>query len=835
MQDGSPRQLFVAAVAILVVTGMAPAVTAGAFATEQTEPRAAISGSDFVDASSDIEVWNRAPFPLRTNPERNADTVIKNVDPFVEVTAFNTGKVRLNKDKKAVYDDHAEIQLRFQSGTGYGTSSFQGQDVQLVAAHVEEDTQAARELFSSSSTLTTTGALDLLTKDNVNDNVHFDLVEHYGTLDSDGELVETYDLGDEDRGAGFYVFFLVQDHQGGNTWGVTDKGFEEANGELTVANSSRVLGVDVATVHQRPASAHLDRNVYTAGDDLTFDVDANQDGGDVTHAVVVYNRQNFENKDVTVTVDGDLNDVSGNDITVEREIKDVNGVATVSGSPDVFGLGNLEDGQTSGLISGARLIDFVAEQAGTDSPLGETTDDAVTLDASVTVIDGDDTEDVTVETFENWSTGRYGYVYVATGENSQELTTTRGEVTITPERSRSRNVGNNGQVQIRGLSDDVTDVSINFGANSNGNVKITKRASPSRGTPSVKAQKNKQDPVYLDIDVPSELRNGQATIDVTVKKSGLRGLEPEEVSVWHYTDGEWVELETTIKSQTPTKVTFTAVTEGFSPFALAESTAPTGTATPPDDSPGNSDDNAADDRRGGSISSSGGSGGGVSTGSRTLFSVTKLLYGGTSIQFDVGQSSDALQSATLTFSNESAGQTTLTERNRPAADSDYPRNYDTVLTVVDTEPPHQAADQPGSVTFVLKRSAVDAADATADGLQIQQYNQSSGNWETLTTEVVATDDDTVTLSADVSRFGTFLVSTVETTTTSTPAATDEPTTADEPTATEEPPQTQTGTATLQPGQTPPTTTDTQFPGLGVTVTLVAFVFALLFGWRRRQH
>ncbi|AUV82566.1 hypothetical protein C2R22_13725 [Salinigranum rubrum] len=826
MQDGSSRRLFAAVVAVLVVTGTVPAVTAGAFTQEPTEPRAAISGSEFVDASGDVEVWNRAALPLRTDPN-DGDTVVKNVDPFVEVPAVAPGKVRLNKDRVAVYDDEAEIQLQFRGGTGYGTSAFAGADVQLVAAHVEEDTQTARELLSSSSALTTTRALDLLTGSDVNENVHFDLVEGYGTLDGSGEITGTYDLGDEDRGAGFYVFFLVQDHRGGNTWGVTDQGFEESNGELAVENESRVLGVDVATVHQQPAEASLERTTYTAGDDLTFDVDAKQGDGDVTHAVVVYNRRQFENKDVTVTVDGDLNGLTADDVSVEREVGDVNGVATVSGSPGVFGLGNLQDGQVSGLISGARLVDFVAEQAEADAPLDRTTNDAVTLDASVTVVDGGDTEEVTVETFENWSTGQYGYLYVATGENSRELTTTRGDLTITPARSKSGGV-ENGRVSIARLSDDVPSLTIDFGEGASGNVKIAQRSSPGNGIRSVKAQEDREDPLYLDIEVPEELRDHQSTIDVTVRKSSLAGLAPDEVSLWHYTEGRWTELDTRIRSQNATHVTYVATTGGFSPFAIAQGSGPTGTVTPEPE---------PEEPDSGPSVSSGSGGGGVSTGSRTLFSVTKLLYGGTSIDFDVGQSSEALQRVSLTFSEETAGQTAIGERDRPRADTDYPRNYDTVLTVVDTTPPNQVADRPGTVTLVLKRSAVDATGVAADSLRIQQYDEGSGTWQTFATDVVAADDETVTLSADVSTFGTFLVSTAETTA-STSATTDEST--DEPTATltptAEPLQTQTGTPTLQPDRTAePTSTDTRFPGLGVTATLVAGVLALLLGWRRRQR
>lgn len=828
-------------VTLSIVFGTMPAAVGGtlsadtdetqqALTAHPTEPREAISGSDFRNVSTEVEVWERAALPLRANPNVNSDTNIKNVDPKVTIDSLDISRARLDRDRVAIYDDQARIQLAFESKTFASTGDFAGQDVQLLAAHIEEDTEAARDLFNSSSTLTVNRTLDLLSDGTaLNSNASFDLVENYGTLNSDGEITEPYNLSRENRGAGFYVFFLVQDYKGSG-WGVTDKGFEETNGDFEVVNNSRVLGVEVATVHQQPAEATLERNTYTAGSDLVFDVDARQDDGQVTHAIAIYDRNNLENRDVITELEGDFEDnLTVDNVTVRREIGAVNGISRVEGSPYVFGLGDLRDGRVSGLIAGAQIIDFIAEQARLDEPLDATTNNPVTLDGSVTAVDGQDQRTVTVDTFENWTPGRYGGLYIATGEDSSEITSTRGELNILKPNRRSQSLSSQQRTTFQLPADaNATNVSIQFERDITGDVTVEQRVSPSDGVPSVLRQRGRIDPIYLDIDVPSGAQDANATIEVTAKKSDLavkgNQLASNRTAIWHYKNGQWTELETKIKSETDSTVTLTATTDGFSSFALARSTGPVPVVEPPQTPIS------------GNPASGGGGGGGVSPGSRLIFSKTDFIIGAPGIDITVGNASQVFERISMQYFDTTAGQVRVAERDRPQASTNYPRSYDTVLAVLDLFPPDRVSTEPGSLTLEIKRSALVAAGMSVDELQIQQYNRNTGRWERLSTEVVETEGSTVTIRADVSDFRTpFLVSTRPSQqTTSTPTAT---VSTLPPTTTEPGPETSTGTATLAPGESGETpTTATEFPGLGLTTALVAFVlvFVIVIGWRRRR-
>jgi hypothetical protein len=814
-------------VSLLVVAATVPIGAAGVFGAEATEPRQAISGPDFVDASDDIEVWNRAALPLRVDPS-TGDTRIKNLDPKVSISSLNVDRARLDKDELAIHDDETELRLRFQSKTFASTGEFGGQDVQLLAAHVEEDTQAARELLAARSSITASEALDLLTKQNLNSNVHFDLVEDYGTLNGNGELPNgRYDLTDEDRGAGLYVFFVVQDYDSGaDSWGVTDGGFEETNGDIDVTSKSRVLGIDTATVHQQEASAEPTEPVYTAGEDITFDVDAEQDDGDVTHSIVLYDPNNFENRELIIEIDGDLDEnIQADQVTTRREIEAVNGVAKIEGSPSVLGVGNLQDGRVSGVTDGAALVDFVAEQANSPTPISETTADPVTLDASVTVTRDSDEAQVTVETLPDWEPGNYKYVYLATGEDSSEITSTQGSIAITPQNGAFTTLSDQSEAFLQmPPGTNLVSIEFRFSQVVSGDLSVTELSGPPSNVPSVTDQASVEDLVYFDISAPST--TGPTTLNATFKKSSLQGLDPNEVALWHYDNGQWVELETTVVSETPTTVTVSAVTDGFSPFALAES-ADTTTVTPPD---GDADDDGDDD----------------DPINPPLFTVTDQLTGVTSAELTIGDESETVQRVLMEFSGRTGGQVRVREYARPGASTQYPRDSDVVLTVLDLEPPTNVRYDSGTVTFELKQSVLDSLGVSAEDLQIERYDTSTGEWETLETEVVGTSGDTVTIRADVPDFGTYVISTrpvepqvTETATpTPTPTATPTPT----PTATETPTSTPGTTETPDtPEETPEETgtqatetTSTQFPGLGIVATLVAFVLALLAIGRRRR-
>jgi hypothetical protein len=815
MRDRSPLRLIAVFVSILVVTGTIPAAAVGAYADNPVEPREAVSAG-FQDVSSNIEVWDRAALPLRLDSD-NGDTVVGNVDQQVSIEQLNIDRARLDTGDIAVYDDQATLDLEFESKTFASTGQFANQDAQLIAAHIDASS-GQTDALDSNSPATANQLLSLLTAE----GAEFDLVENYGTLDGNGELTGSYDLADENQGAGFYVFFLVQDYdQEAGTWGVTDSGFEETNGDLSVSGDARVLGLDTAMVHEESSSATPEQETYAAGSDVTFDV--NGDEGDATtHAIVVYDEEEFEGRDVITEIDGDLNgDLSADQVTVRREIESVRGVASVQSPLGTPGVGALGDARVSGVFSGAQLVEFVADQANAEDPLDETTDDSMTLDASVTVAPNTNGEGVRVGTLSEWEPGEYTYVHIASGGDS-ELTTTSGTVTITEPEEGDQGLnkmleGERGAVFQMPPGGSVTELGLEFGSEVSGMVTVSERESAPGD--SLNGQEGVEDPVYLDISAPNG--EGETIITATFRKSSLDGLDPNDLSLWNYRDGEWVQLETTLISETDSTVTYRAVTDRFSPFALGESV--------DGSSPGESVTTDGD-----------------SSDSDIEALLRTSLDGVSSGTFTVGDGSDVLQGVSMEFDGESSGDLVIREFDRPAGYTDYEGEHDGILTVVDLQPPTDVRYDSGSVTFEVKQSALDSLGVSADGLQIQAYDTSSGSWDTLETEVVASDDETATLRADVSDFGTYVISRApaKQQTTATPTATATPD--DTETATETPaaaeetataePEMETETAVPEASESDESstaTTSTEFPGLGITVTVVAFVMALLALGRRR--
>jgi hypothetical protein len=174
----------------------------------------------------------------------------------------------------------------------------------------------------------------------------------------------------------------------------------------------------------------------------------------------------------------------------------------------------------------------------------------------------------------------------------------------------------------------------------------------------------------------------------------------------------------------------------------------------------------------------------------------------------------------LGFTEETAGPYEIAELSRPPADTDYPRNYDTVVSVLDIDVPNGVEGQPGTFEVTLSRSGL---GTDGDRLQLERYRPESGDWTTVDGASVSTTETTVTLRANVSEFGLFAVTHATGTPTATPQATDEPSATPEPTS--EPTAAATESAsTPEPTATEPQTTSTTF---GYPVPLAGFVFAFV--------
>lgn len=425
---------------VVIVAGAAGGASGAVDDAPTTQP--AVSGDDFRDVTPNVEVWERSALPLRLNAA-DASTAVGNTNGFVNVESFGTGDVPTDREQQTVYDADSTVTVEFETKLGADTSSFANQDAQLLVARLDEDAPATERLLDGSTAMMATQAMMLYDTEYANANASFRLVSA-GQTDGGGELSVEYDLAADGRGPGLYVFFLVQDYdRAAETWGSTDRGFEVVGDELRVVSQGRVLGTEATLVQRTGATAMPTRSVYTAGDDLAFDVDAAQttDSETVTHAVVVYNRTDYESARVLTEISGDVSGPPAPEqVTVRRQIVGVNGVSRLDRTT-LFDTVTLDNGRVARIGSGVSTVDFVAEQLDSADPLDETTGDPVTLDGSVTVVEGDDTETVTVGTRSNWSTGTYQYLYIASGADTSEIMTATGTFTIeraTPRSDSSR-------------------------------------------------------------------------------------------------------------------------------------------------------------------------------------------------------------------------------------------------------------------------------------------------------------------------------------------------------------------------------------------------------------
>lgn len=569
---------------VLLVVGSVSASTGGAVADDATPGHAAISGDNFLDVSNNVEMWDGAALPLRVDPQKG-QTVVDNAETFIRVEEDGADGPR-NRQKRAVYGTSTPLTLNFDDTAGAPTDQFNGNETSLLVARLDKDSPRVRQILNDNAALTVSQALQLITGQNANGNATF-AQQSAGTI-SGGSLSTDYDASTGTAsGPGVYLFFLVQDYNetsGGWDGNIANSGVEvDASGDLTVRSPVRLLGVDGALVQKTVASAAPTRETVVGGADIEFEVDSTLPAEQVNHTVVVYDKETYTSSIKRTTVRNLTADLTSEDVTIERQIADVNGVADVGAQSSLAGI-ELDNGKVSGPVGGINIIDFVAEQLAADEPVDGVASDPVTMDASVTSIRASDPRTLTVGTFGNWSPGTYRYVYMATGDDTATVATKTGTIEIQRAiASKDETLSNEKSINIsledRAATRNVSEVTLEFDSNVSGATRVSELSQPPGGTPEVQGTNVASPAVatYLDITVPSGEEETSATIQTTVDKTRLdeEGLAPSQVSIWRYDDanGEWVELETTVVAETDTDVTLSGTTSGFSTFAVAEADA----------------------------------------------------------------------------------------------------------------------------------------------------------------------------------------------------------------------------------------------------------------------
>jgi|GEM_PF-3296620 len=366
----------------------------------------------------DMGVWERSIVTLRADDD-DAAYALPNAAWQIESTSGD--QASLNRDPVPVYDDGQKVRLTFDPDRAQKADDYlAGQKTQLIAAHLEET-------GNGDVPRTTAEAFDLLDTDNAddaNENVSFSVADGKRKLAA-GEN-EYFDSVE----AGHTVYFLVTVKDGDGVT-VSDDDVTGVDGEVTVVGLEHVVARAGAGSVDAPSKVK-------PGETASFDVDASEleaadAGKTINQGVVIYDEEKYVNQRFLIELnDGVSRDFDvDEDATFHSDIDEVNGVARLDDRVSIFGR-QIGDNRVAGSAGLGFLFDFVGEQAGTDmGSIEDDSADTVVLDASTTFVSGSSADrTVEVETFKNWSTGEYRWVYVGMGQDSSDMVTQTGTIHV---------------------------------------------------------------------------------------------------------------------------------------------------------------------------------------------------------------------------------------------------------------------------------------------------------------------------------------------------------------------------------------------------------------------
>lgn len=269
-----------------------------------------ISGpiSDFVG----VNAWERLALPFRADDDAAA-TKIQNtrIDLRTEEGDIRVAGEGSNRKFIKVFDQDRQLNLDYlKVSPGADTTRFAGDEVRLIVARLNQSANVSSNLGAMFQTDIDTDSGQATLATNLTVVEAFDL----GTLDGNGEIRDVPYTPSE---PGTYLFLLTTVNSGDGL-DVT------ASGNLTfnVLNDSvTLIGAEVATVHTSASNASPRSDTARPGDTVIFDADSNLASSNVTHAVLIYDKQAFEEELVVLNATNAT--VTLNNTTV---------VATVTGS-----------------------------------------------------------------------------------------------------------------------------------------------------------------------------------------------------------------------------------------------------------------------------------------------------------------------------------------------------------------------------------------------------------------------------------------------------------------------------------------------------------------------
>jgi len=601
IEDTTRTALVVILATVLIaapVAGATGAGVAGSMATAGSND-AVYESDQFIDVSDNVTVWERAGLPLRADADAGA-TVVDNHRVFVRDA---DGRERdINRDQLAVYDT-GTVPVSLSTVTpGADTTKFEGEEVQVLVAHSDQNPLVSPDVGMLSELVDgNTSAAD---EQALNDNATFSL--ETATVDSDG----TFSVDVDAQDPGSYSVVAAT----GNLFKVNDGDIQ-----LPEDMAGTVIGAELFAV-QSDASSVDAPNSVEPGDNVTFDVDADLEHDNVSHVVALYDEETLSSTRTNLNLTDEVTaDLTADDLIVEHQIAEVNGVADLDQnlSSDVA--------TERGTVGLANLVSTVTTGTPIEGAETRQLDDPAVLNASVIgVADADSEAELTVETFGNWTEGEYRYVHLAVAPNeTQSFATATGTVDIetddgggvtpppgpgpspdpdpdpTPEfvevptnpidkdsqRAIREGVGPGTTVTIplspttAGQSSGYTFDRFNFTVKQTDvadvDLTFTQRATrPSDVKPVPTADGGR---TFMQVDHPAELGEQveDVTFDVTVSRDKLEkdNRDVEDVQFYRYDGKEWALIDAEVTAETDTTVTFTVDSPGLSVFAPAYTSA----------------------------------------------------------------------------------------------------------------------------------------------------------------------------------------------------------------------------------------------------------------------
>jgi PGF-pre-PGF domain-containing protein/PGF-CTERM protein len=334
--------------------------------------------------SENLSEWQRSVLPLRANTAE-ATTEIRLLNSFVRVSGSD---IPLNKSNIPIYQNGTDVPVTFRDNRAR-QDVLDAKPTQLVAVRTQN--QALSEL---------TGLGSVLASEN-------------STKEIAG--VETLEDGSSDytftpSRSGQYAVFAVAPSESGAE-------FIERNGSVVPTGNMTIIGADLVLVQEGTSEAAVASPTSPKrGDALNVSVSATaapfEGQNDVQHLVLLYNQSEFIDQNVVVAQNGSL---------VDTSIKGIDGGLISEGNVSIFGQ-RLSDVETTGRFS---ISAFLGSGAGEGTYSGYNV-----LNASASAVNGSATEQLNVQTLEDFDPGTYTYVHLAIDGSSGRLMAAKNTVSI---------------------------------------------------------------------------------------------------------------------------------------------------------------------------------------------------------------------------------------------------------------------------------------------------------------------------------------------------------------------------------------------------------------------